>query len=157
MQLTLRLITNADRDAYQGWIDKIKAHQYMSRFYPKTFDGQTFSGSKLLCWYIIVSDHQDIGTVWLEKERNEDAAVILGIMLGDEKKFGAGIGQKAIKLAINQSHSELEFYKVELNVRKTNSRALRCYLSTGFKIIEEGHKIIDTGETISVLRMRLQL
>jgi RimJ/RimL family protein N-acetyltransferase len=157
VELALRKVSNADRETYRSWINKIKAHQYMSRFYPKDFHRETFADSELFCWYVIVSNHQDIGTVWLEKERSEDDAATLGIMLGDEKEFGAGIGKKAVELAIKQAQSELEFRMVELNVRKTNTRAIRCYVSSGFKIIEDGYKLTGTGEKINFLHMRLEL
>jgi RimJ/RimL family protein N-acetyltransferase len=158
MSIILRPITFRDIETCQHWAREIKVEQYQSRFYPKTFNGNDISGYDLLrCWYIILADSEEVGTVWLEKHAVEDEVAILGIMLGNKEKFGKGIGRAAILQTIKQSRPQLGFLAVELNVRKINSRAIACYRHCGFNTICDGIKIGKDGNEIPYLTMRLDL
>lgn len=77
----------------------------------------------------------------------------LGIMIGKQEYWGKGIGKNEISLVINQSQGILRFNKVRLNVRKTNNRALRCYMKYGFCINGEGEKVNSDGLKIEFLNM----
>jgi len=81
----------------------------------------------------------------------------LGILLGRQDKLGRGIGTKAIPLAIKQSQQVLAFKSVELNVRKTNVRAIACYKHCGFAIVGEEQKVSKEEEKISFFKMGLSL
>ena len=90
---------------------------------------------------MIIADHEEIGTVWLEKTDASTEMAMLGILIGDEGKHGKGIGVSAIKLAINHSKDRLGFRNVRANVRLNNTRAISCYRKSGFTIISKGVKI----------------
>jgi RimJ/RimL family protein N-acetyltransferase len=93
----------------------------------------------------------------LEKEEKINDIAILGIMIGETDYLGKGIGKKAIELAIRQSRGKFNFSKVCLNVRKTNTRAIRCYTKCGFCINGEGEKIVRGGQKIEFFHMALDL
>jgi RimJ/RimL family protein N-acetyltransferase len=158
MDLILRPVTFRDIEMCKQWARDIEAEQYQSRFYPKTFNGNEISGyDQLRCWYIILADSEEVGTVWLEKHAVEDEVAILGIMLGNKEKFGKGIGRAAIHLAITQARKKLSFRSVELNVRKANYRAIACYRSCGFELVRVGIKIDGDGNGMPYFTMKKDL
>ena len=157
MKVSLRKFTFKDLVPYQNWRDEIDARQYMSQFYPKAFNGRDTDHPKLYVWHVIVVDGVDVGTIWLEKNHPNDNVANLGILIGRQDKFGQGIGTKSIPLAIEQSQWALAFKSVELNVRKTNARAIACYKNCGFTIVSEEQKVNKEGEKISFAIMQLTL
>jgi RimJ/RimL family protein N-acetyltransferase len=157
MKVSLRKFTFKDLVPYQNWRDEIDARQYMSQFYPKAFNGRDTDNPTLYVWYVIVVDGVDVGTIWLEKDHPKDNLASLGILIGRQDKFGQGIGTKAIPLAIKQSQWALAFKSVELNVRKTNVRAIACYKHCGFTIVGEAQKVNKEKEKISFFKMGFTL
>ena len=109
------------------------------------------------CWYVIVFDAEEVGTIWLEKHAEDDDVVNLGIMLGSRENFEKGIGRAAIHLAITQARKQLSFRSVELNVRKANYRAIACYRSCGFGLVREGIKIDGDGNEMPYFTMKKDL
>lgn len=98
--------------------------QYQSRIYPsKDVD--------FLSWYHIKCDENYIGAVWLERNCNDDFAV-LGIFVVNDKFRNKGIGTEAIKQIIENDLKHLQINKVLLRVREENERAIKCYIKAGF-------------------------
>ncbi len=157
MKISLRKFTFKDLLAYENWRDEINTRQYMSQFVPKAFNGRDTDNATLYVWYVIVVDGVDVGTIWLEKDHPKDNVATLGILIGRQDKLGQGIGTKAIPLAIKQSQRALAFKSVELNVRKTNVRAIACYKHCGFSIVGEGQKVNKEKEKIPFFKMAFSL
>jgi RimJ/RimL family protein N-acetyltransferase len=157
MDVSLRQFKTEDLQIHEKWCVEINAQQYMSRFYPRAFKGKNAENPGLYEWYVIMADGEDIGTIWLERNGQQDNTVTLGILIGRQNKLGAGIGRKAIPLAIEQASKTLHFEAVQLNVRKANTRAIACYEYCGFKAVNQGIKDSQTGEEIEFLEMRLCL
>ena len=99
--------------------------QYQSRIYPS-------ENVDVLRWYHIKTDNRYIGAIWLEKNVNEDFA-ILGIFIADEFYRNKGIGKTAIEQIIKTDLQYTHTNKILLRVREENERAIRCYKSVGFK------------------------
>lgn len=116
--------------------------EYQSRIYPS-------ETAEKLCWYHIKCDNKHIGAVWLEKETENDFAV-LGIFIADEAYRNKGIGTKAIQQILKNDLSVIGTDKVILRVRENNKRAIACYKKLGFK---ETRKYIKNG--IEVIEMLL--
>ena len=157
MGISLRQFTTEDLQAYKNWRDEIGARKYMSRFYPRAFGGREIENPGFYEWYVIAVAGVDVGTIWLEKEKSQDTVVTLGILIGKQDKLGAGIGRKAIPLAVEQAHKTLDFEAVRLNVRRANARAIACYKYCGFQVVNEGSKVNQDGNEILFLEMRLSL
>lgn len=66
--------------------------QYQSRIYPS-------ENAEALRWYHIKADTKYIGAVWLEKNADDNFAV-LGIFIADEFYRNKGIGKAAIEQII---------------------------------------------------------
>lgn len=98
--------------------------QYQSRIYP-------FENAEVLRWYHIKTDEKYIGAIWLEKNTNDDFAV-LGIFIVDELYRNKGIGKAAIEQIIQTDLQHMHTNKILLRVREENERATRCYKAVGF-------------------------
>ena len=73
-----------------------------------------------------------IGAIWLEKNANDDFAV-LGVFIADELYRNNGIGKAAIEQIIKTDLQYMHTNKILLRVREENERAITCYKSVGFK------------------------
>lgn len=116
--------------------------EYQSRIYPS-------ETAEKLCWYHIKCDNKYIGAIWLEKEAENEFAV-LGIFIADKAYRNKDIGTKAIQQILKDDLPVLGTDKVILRVRENNKRAIACYKKLGFK---ETRKYIKNG--IEVIEMDL--
>jgi len=129
----------------------------MSDLHPSAIDQDYTEKREHFVWYVIQKDGKDVGTVWLEQLPDEMHVVKLGIMIGYEQELGKGIGRKAIELATEKAKLTLDFNRIVLHVRQTNTRAIRCYLACGFVIRKEFIKTNADGEIINAYRMEKQI
>ncbi len=114
--------------------------QYQSRIYPS-------ENADVLRWYYIKAYEKYIGAIWLEKNANDDFAV-LGIFIADEIYRNKGVGKAAIEQIIKTDFRYMHTNKILLRVREENKRAIRCYKSVGF-IENRRYK----KDTLSVIEM----
>jgi RimJ/RimL family protein N-acetyltransferase len=70
------------------------------------------------------------GVLWTHGES------FVGIGLGEREHWGKGYGTDAMRVILKYAFSELNLYRVSLNVFDYNPRAKRSYEKVGFK--EEG-------------------
>jgi len=108
--------------------------QYQSRIYPS-------ESVEVLRWYHIKTDNKYIGATWLEKDANDDFAV-LGVFIADELYRNNGIGKAAIEQIIKNDLQYMNTNKILLRVREENERAIRCYNRLALKIIADSEKKI---------------
>jgi RimJ/RimL family protein N-acetyltransferase len=150
VEVFLRTFKESDLEKIKQWIKDIVASDYMSRFFPKAFEN---GGDDNYLWFIIVVNTLDVGTIWVEKEKNNNEVGTLGIFLGVKEKLGLGIGQTAINQIIKISEKEWKLKVIKLNVRKNNQRAIKCYEHCGFFIVREDSKINANGQRIDFYEM----
>ncbi len=157
MDVELRPFTNADLEAHEHWQLTIDLGKFMSRSTPSGFFGSVEESSAEYRWFVIVATGRDVGTIWLERERDETSAVRLGIFLGDESYCGKGIGRQAIDQVITLCRFSFRFTRVRLHVRLTNARAIRCYRACGFREIGQRTKRDTCGGMIDFLIMEKEV
>jgi RimJ/RimL family protein N-acetyltransferase len=153
----LRPFTNADLVAYQRWKSTIDLGTFMSRCAPLGFRCSVDESGAEYRWFVIVAAGRDVGTIWLERERDDTDTARLGIFLSDESCCGKGIGRRAIDQAIALGRPSLQFTRVRLHVRLANARAIRCYRACGFLQIGRGTKRDKSGSTIDYLTMEKEV
>ncbi|MBN1266728.1 MAG: GNAT family N-acetyltransferase [Anaerolineales bacterium] len=90
MDVLLRPFTAADVPLLQQWCEQITAGQYMSRFFPNAYTIGENPNSPLYVWYVIRAGDEDVGTIWLEKEDEQDSTAVLGILLGRIDRIRGG-------------------------------------------------------------------
>ena len=157
MPVTLRPFSSIDLKQHIAWAEAIEARQYMSRIFPKCFDGNFIENNMHFRWYIIMYNDADVGSVWLEKQNSDANVIQLSIFIGNEDLLGKGIGRKAIEQSISKSITTMPATKIRLNVRKRNKRALSCYKACGFKIVNQDIKTNDDGERIEFYTMEKEI
>src|ERR1700680_4646935 len=93
-EVKLRTFEQEDLLKLEKWDRAIYGEQFMSRRSPApNAAGPGHLATPL--WFVIEVDDTEVGTVWLERGKTADEAV-LGILLGDPLLFGRGIGRHAI-------------------------------------------------------------
>jgi ribosomal protein S18 acetylase RimI-like enzyme len=157
MTVTLRPFSTIDLKQHIAWAEAIEARHFMSRIFPKGFEGSLDDNSPNFRWYVIIYNDTDIGSVWLEKQNSDEDITNLGIFLGNKDLLGKGIGRKAIEQAVLESMPTMRAAKVRLNVRKNNKRAQSCYKACGFKIVSQDIKTNDDGERIEFYTMEKEI
>ncbi|HDH03895.1 MAG TPA: GNAT family N-acetyltransferase [Candidatus Campbellbacteria bacterium] len=83
--------------------------------------------------FMIALDKKTIGHISLVKRKNNWHET--QIVIGGKKYWGKGYGSEAIKLLI-QKAKRLKISKIYLEVRPTNTRAIRAYEHCGFHRIK---------------------
>ena len=154
--ITLRDVSTSDESIYEVWQNDSKLTGYLSRLYPNNCSVAGYDASKV-CWFIIKENMHDIGSVWLERDRTEFDAMILGMFISEEQYRGKGIGGDVIKEAIRISKQRIVFRNVRLNVRKSNLGAIKCYEKCGFRIYCEGRKTAQDGTVIDFYQMEMKV
>lgn len=137
--IALEEVTKDNVSIYSNF-EESDVKKYQSRIYPdKNADAKL--------WYYIKYNDLYIGSVWLEKARDNDFAV-LGIFIADDNYRNRGVGLEVIKTAL-ENIEVLGVEKVLLRVREDNKRAVRCYMKAGF--VEVRRYVKDNG--IRVIEM----
>lgn len=83
-----------------------------------------------------LEDQQLIGEIDLDGVLWTHGESFVGIGLGEREYWGKGYGTDAMRVILKYAFSELNLYRVSLNVFDYNPRAKRSYEKAGFK--EEG-------------------
>lgn len=84
-----------------------------------------------------LADDRAIGYVGLEDVSWSNGDAFVGIGLGDRNDWGKGFGTDAMRVILRYAFSELNLWRVSLNVFEYNPRAIRSYEKIGFTV--EGH------------------
>ena len=77
-------------------------------------------------------------------ERNRKAT--MGIMIGDKNYWDQGYGREAIELLLNYGFNILNLHNIMLSVYSFNKRAIKCYLTIGFKEIGKRREAYILGK-----------
>ncbi|MBI3196518.1 MAG: GNAT family N-acetyltransferase [Rhodospirillales bacterium] len=88
--------------------------------------------------WVIEHEGRFLGEIRLDDLDNHDRRARLAVGFYDARKLGRGLGRKAVHLLLTHAFGSLALHRVSLRVIAYNERAIRCYLSCGFK--EEGRE-----------------
>ncbi|MFC5467527.1 GNAT family N-acetyltransferase [Cohnella suwonensis] len=78
----------------------------------------------------------------------------VGIVIGSTDDFGQGYGTEAMRLLVDFAFLEMNLNRLELEVYEFNERAIRSYVSSGFR--EEGRlreRFYKKGRYVDVVQM----
>lgn len=81
-----------------------------------------------------LEDNRLIGETGLDGIVWNHAESFLGISLGEKGDWGKGYGTDAIRILLRYAFTELNLYRVSLDVFEYNPRAIRSYEKVGFKV-----------------------
>ncbi len=150
-RIGLRPLTTADAGAhYLGWLNDpdITRHLETGAF-PQTLEAlqryvsqATAAASGFpTCLFFAIQHLQSgahIGNIKLEPIHWLHRTASVGILIGDTRHHGQGLGEEAMRLCLTYAFERLGLRKVSLGVLANNERALRLYERLGFVI--EGRK-----------------
>jgi RimJ/RimL family protein N-acetyltransferase len=152
MRIHFRQVKQSDMNKFFIWYERIGGAELFSILIPSTF--VSFEESNDILWFIIMDDNDEIGTIWFERKDPDMPSYDLGIYLNRIDLFGKGIGRSVIRAAMDTILSEKDVQELCLDVRKENTRAIRCYEKLGFETIHQGEKATPSGK-IEFQRMQL--
>jgi ribosomal protein S18 acetylase RimI-like enzyme len=147
MAISLRQVSPGDLATIDRWASGIGSNA-PSRTRPLDDAADRHDPASGLFWYLVVEDAREVGTVWIERPPGEGRAR-LGVFLGRPSDFGRGIGREALQLAIAEFREAFPDEPIALHVRRSNERAMRCYRSVGFEVIDTGSKASPSGEAVA--------
>ena len=142
-QIYLRPLERTDlNERYLGWLNDPEVTQYLeSGTFPTTAQDleafyQQVTGSRTQVIFAIVdmASDQHIGNVKLGPIHWVHRSSTLGILIGDVKFWGKGIGVEATRLAVEYGFDRLNLRRIDLGVFADHDAAVHCYESVGFKL-----------------------
>jgi RimJ/RimL family protein N-acetyltransferase len=96
--------------------------------------------------YKIIEAGQAIGIISLQLYREKSTGTIVKFLIGEERKRGKGIGQKALTNMVNRGFVEFSLRRIKLYVFDFNYPAIRCYEKVGFvkeRLLKSVRKVED--------------
>ena len=75
-----------------------------------------------------------IGNIKLEPIDFKNKEAVFGILIGNKKYWGKGIGTEATELIVDYAFKQLKLDKITLGVISENKGAIKAYKKAGFKI-----------------------
>lgn len=89
----------------------------------------------------IIADEEYVGNIYLNNINTGIGQY--NIFIGNKAYWGKGVAKEASKIIIKKGFDELSLNSITLKVRPENVRALRLYLSLGFKEINRDNEWIE--------------
>lgn len=142
LQIQLRTFCESDLTFWEKWNKLVDFSIYQTHLFPQGFTEEN-TGKYLL--FIIEAGLQPVGAIWLEEIDFSTKTASLGLLIGDPGCWNKRIGSTVIRMVVGDAFGNLGLESINLNVRETNHRAIRCYEKVGFKKCRylEPRKFVD--------------
>jgi ribosomal-protein-alanine N-acetyltransferase len=141
--IVLRPLERSDlNESYLGWLNDPEVTRYTETgTFPSTAEDldnyyRSVTGSRNDVIFAIVekASGQHIGNVKLGPIHWVHRSAIFGILIGEKKSWGKGIGLEATRLAVEYGFYKLNLNRIDLGVFAEHDSAVRCYEKAGFKV-----------------------
>lgn len=127
---------------YLSWLNDPEVTRYMETgIFPSTAEDleryfQSVTGSREQVAFAIVhkKSGKHIGNAKLGPIHWIHRAATFGIMIGDKKVWGQGVGEDATRLTVEYGFYKLNLRRIGLGVFAEHESAVRCYERVGFKV-----------------------
>jgi len=142
-QVYLRPLEREDLTTrYLSWLNDPEITRYMesgtfpttARDLEKFYDEVTGSRNQVILAIADKKSDQHIGNAKLGPIQWVHRSATFGIMLGDKKFWGKGIGLEATRLMVEYGFTRLNLRRIDLGVFAEHHAAVRCYEQAGFKV-----------------------
>jgi RimJ/RimL family protein N-acetyltransferase len=129
-------------ETYLGWLNDAEVTRYMETgTFPATmhdlekfYQGVAGSTTQVIFAVADRKSHRHIGNAKLGPINWVHRHAMFGIMIGDKKFWGQGIGQEATRLMVEYAFRRLNLNRVTLGVFAEHESAVRCYENVGFRV-----------------------
>lgn len=161
----LRPLEREDLNArYLSWLNDPEVTRYMetgtfpttARDLEKFYDEVTGTRNQVILAVADKKSGQHIGNVKLGPIHWIHRCATFGIMIGDKKFWGRGVGLEATRLMVEYGFDRLNLQRIDLGVFAEHDAAVRCYEKAGFKV--EGRmreSLFQDGKYVDRLWMAL--
>jgi [ribosomal protein S5]-alanine N-acetyltransferase len=142
-QVYLRALERADlNETYLAWLNDPEVTRYLETgVFPSTLEDlekfyETVTGSRSQVILAIVDKKSDrhIGNVKLGPIDWIHRRAVFGILIGEKKFWGRGIGEEVTRLMVEYAFQRLNLNRVTLGVTAEHQPAVRCYEKVGFRV-----------------------
>lgn len=142
-QVYLRPLGREDLNGrYCAWLNDPEVMCYMETgIFPSTaedlerfFREVTGTRNQVIMAVADKKTHQHIGNVKLGPIDWVHRRTTFGILIGEKKFWGKGVGAEATRLIVEYAFERLNLNRVDLGVYAEHESAVRCYERVGFKI-----------------------
>jgi len=142
-QVYLRPLEKTDLgEHYLAWLNDPEVTRYLETgVFPTTrqdlekfFESVTGSRTQVILAIMDKKSNRHIGNVklgpidWLHRR------AVFGILIGEKKFWGRGIGQEVTRLAVEYAFLRLNLNRVSLGVSVEHKSGVRCYEKIGFRV-----------------------
>jgi len=140
--IRLRAIERADIPTFVRWFNDPEMRSYIIMYRPMSMADEerwfenlpNRKDDFLFAVEALIDDRWvHIGNVGLENVDWKNSCCVFGIALGEKEYWGKGYGTKTTKTILRYAFNELNLHRVELEVYAYNTRAIRCYVKSGFR------------------------
>jgi len=142
-QIFLRNLVQRDiNEEYLGWLNNPRVTRYLeSGIFPYTmleleqfFQQLSHSRDQILLAIVEKENDTHIGNVKLGPINWIHRKATFGILIGNERYWGKGMGSEATRLMVDYGFYRLNLRRVELGVYAEHEQAVRSYQNVGFQI-----------------------
>jgi RimJ/RimL family protein N-acetyltransferase len=143
LQIYLRPLESADlNERYLGWLNDPEVTKYLEtgtfpttmRDLEKFYASVTGSPSEVIFAVIDRGTDEHIGNVKLGPINWLHRRSMFGIMIGDKRFWGKGVGEEVTRLMVEYAFYRLNLHRVGLVVFEEHESAIRCYQNVGFQL-----------------------
>jgi len=144
-------IDNATEE-YASWLNDKEVNHYLEtrvatrEDLEKYIEEKNKSDEALFLGIFSIDTDEHIGNIKLEPIDFEKKQGTIGILIGNKKYWGKGVGTEATKLLVDYAFRELSLEEVNLGVILENKAAIRVYEKVGFEIVNIEKKSIRHGD-----------
>ena len=125
--------------SFKEWLEKKFGQDDEFHFF---FTIRALEGDRLIGFVGLFGIQWNHGSAWV------------GIGLGEREYWGKGYGTDAMRVMLRYAFSELNLYRVNLDVFGYNPRAIRSYEKAGFKIEgREPKSVLRDGQSYDMILM----
>ena len=149
VKVYLRPLEKADlNDNYLAWLSDPEVTRYLETgVFPTTrqdlekfYESVTGSRSQVIFAIVDRKSNLHLGNVKLGPIDWIHRRAMLGILIGEKKFWGRGIGEEATRLMVDYAFRRLNLNRVTLGVVAEHESAVRCYEKVGFKVEGRGRE-----------------
>lgn len=139
----LRPLERTDlNEQYLMWVNDPEIARYLdTRTFPTSmqdlvafYEEVTRTRDNVILAIIDKKSDRHIGNVKLGPIRWVHRRATLGLLIGDKKFWGRGVGTEVTRLAVEYGFNRLNLRRIDLGLHAEHESALRCYEKVGFKV-----------------------
>ena len=135
------LAVNDASAAYSAWLNDPEVNEFLETRQSTVADLRAYiqkqidDPNSLFMGIFDTANDTHIGNLKLQPIDWEKKKAIFGILLGDKRYWGRGLGAEATQLIVRYAFDTVGLEEIELGVIPENKRAIQAYEKVGFETV----------------------